>query len=42
MSQRNWIILAAVVAVLLIGYFVWPSSKEPAADAPEATEETTQ
>ncbi|WP_268890799.1 hypothetical protein [Mesorhizobium xinjiangense] len=41
MNQRNWIVLAAVIVVLIIIYAVWPSD-EPGANAPEATQESTE
>ncbi|WP_268890729.1 hypothetical protein [Mesorhizobium xinjiangense] len=39
MTQRNWIILAAVIVVLLIGYAVWPSGEEPATTGDATTTE---
>jgi hypothetical protein len=41
MSQRNWIILAVVVIVLVGGYVLWPSSVDDAATMPAADAETT-
>jgi hypothetical protein len=40
MNQRNWIIAAVVVIILVIGYFVWPRAEAPTETAtPPATTE---
>ena len=42
MSQRVWIILVVVVAVLIFGFFFWPSGTNETAIQPTGEAETAQ
>jgi hypothetical protein len=41
MSQRNWIILAVVVVVLVVAYLFWPDATGDAVVVPADEPETT-
>jgi len=42
MSQRSWIVLVVVVAVLVLGVLFWPSGTDDTAIQPGGEAETTQ